>query len=117
MYMNRENNFVNIDDFAKLELRVGLIKEAETVEGSNKLIKCKVDFGDLGERTVVSGIAKYKDPEDMINKKYLYITNLEPRTIFGIESEGMLVALHSEDDSFSMLIPENDGITPGTKAS
>jgi len=114
--MNEENNLINIEDFSKLELRIGLIKEAEAVEGSDKLIKCTIDFGEFGERTIVSGIAKYKKPENMVNKKYLYITNLKPRMIFGIESQGMLVALHSEDDAFSMLVPENEDIQPGTIA-
>ena len=114
---NTENqtNEVNIDDFAKLDLRLGKIVEAEEVEGSDKLIKCLVDFGELGERTIVSGIKAYRSPEDLIGNKYLYITNLKPRKIFGIESQGMLVATHDESDNFAMLVPDVD-IEAGVKA-
>ena len=113
--MDENKEYINIDDFAKLDLRVGLIKKAEQMEGSDKLIRCEVDFGDLGQRVIVSGIAKYKDPQDMVGNKYLYVVNLKPRKIFGEVSEGMLVALHDEKDNFSMLVPEED-INPGTKA-
>ena len=113
--MDDINEYINIDDFAKVDLRVGLIKSAEKMDGSDKLIKCEVDFGELGQRTIISGIAKYKDPHDMVGNKYLYVINLKPRKIFGELSEGMLVALHNEDDTFSMLIPEKE-IKQGTKA-
>ena len=110
-----QTNEVSIDDFAKLDLRLGKIVEAEEVEGSDKLIKCLVDFGDLGERTIVSGIKAYRSPEDLIGNKYLYITNLKPRKIFGIESQGMLVAAHDENDNFAMLVPDAD-VETGAKA-
>lgn len=110
-----KDEFINIDDFAKLDLRLGKIQKAELVEGSEKLIKCQVDFGELGERIIVSGIAKYRKPEDLEGKSFLYIVNLKPRKIFGIESQGMLVALHNEQDDFAMLVPDTE-IEPGTKA-
>ncbi len=113
-YLSKDE-FINIDDFAKIDLRLGKIKDAELVEGSEKLIKCQVDFGELGERTIVSGIAKYRKAEDLVGKSFLYIVNLKPRKIFGIESQGMLVALHNEQDDFAMLVPDIE-IEPGTKA-
>ncbi len=106
---------ISIDDFIKLDLRVGKIEEATKVEGSDKLIKCTVNFGDFGSRTIVSGIAQFRNPEDIVGKKYLYIVNLEPRKIFGIESQGMLVAL-SDGENFAMLTPDAE-IKEGTKAS
>ena len=113
---NAESKYINIDDFAKLDLRAGKIIKAELVEGSNKLIKCEIDFGEPSTRIIVSGIAKYRKPEELEGKTFLYITNLEPRKIFGIESQGMLVALHdTESDDFAMLVPDSD-IKPGTKA-
>ncbi len=109
-----KSGYVSIEDFTKLDLRVGKIKKAEPVDGSSKLIKCLVDFGELGERVVVSGILQYKKPEEIENNKYLYIVNLKPRKIFGIESQAMLVALSSGTD-FAMLQPDYD-IKEGTKA-
>ncbi len=110
------SEYININDFVKLDLRVGKIIKAELLEGSNKLIKCEVDFGGLNSRTIVSGIAKYRKPEDLIGKTFLYVVNLEPRKIFGVESQGMLVALHDEkSDDFAMLVPDKE-IRPGTKA-
>lgn len=111
-----KEDFVNIDDLAKLDLRVGLIKEAEKVEGSEKLIKCTIDFGELGTRTIVSGIAKYRAPEDLVGKKFLYIVNLKPRVIFGIESQGMLLAAQDDEGNFAMLQPDAE-IKAGAKLS
>ncbi len=110
---NSKDVFISIDDFAKLDLRIGKIEEAEKVEGSDKLIKCAVNFGDLGTRTIVSGIANFRSPEDIKGKKFVYIVNLAPRKIFGIESQGMLLAA-SANDEFAMLSPDTD-IKEGTK--
>ena len=113
---SQEENFVSIDDLAKLDLRVGLIKEAEKVEGSEKLIKCTIDFGELGTRIIVSGIAKYRAPEDLVGKKFLYIVNLKPRVIFGIESQGMLLAAQDDEGNFAMLQPDAE-VEAGAKLS
>lgn len=88
---------ITIDDFAKLDLRVGKIVAAEAVEGSDKLIKETVDFGELGERTILSGIRKSYEPEDLVGKHLMFIVNLPPRAMMGIESEGMLVAASDEE--------------------
>lgn len=111
---------ISFDDFAKLDIRVGLVKAAERVPETDKLIKCTIDFGDaatggLGERTIVSGIAAYKAPEELVGKKLLYIANLAPRMIKGVESQGMLLALSFGENDFSLLLPEKD-VPPGTKA-
>lgn len=106
---------IQYDDFAKLDIRIGLVKEVAPVEGSEKLLKCTIDFGEeLGERTIVSGIAKYKSPEEMVGKKFPYIVNLVPRMLCGVESNGMLLALSFGEDQFSFLSPEED-VPPGTK--
>ncbi len=106
---------VSIDDFAKLDIRVGLVKDAQSVEGSDKLIKCLVNFGELGERTIVSGIKNYRAPEELVGKKFVYIVNLEPRKIFGVESQGMILAA-SDDNELAILSPDKD-VEPGTKIS
>ena len=87
---------INFDDFSKLNIRVGKIIAAEDVEGSNKLIKMKVDIGDE-ERQIVAGISKYYSLDELTNKTVIVLINLEPRKIFGIESQGMLLASIDED--------------------
>ncbi len=114
--MSDTKDEINIEDFAKLDLRVGRIKEAEKLEGSDKLIKCTVDFGQLGERIIVSGIYEFRNPEDLIGNSYLYIVNLKARKIFGVESQGMLVAVHDDNGNFAMLVPDAD-IQAGSSAS
>jgi len=100
---------INIDDFLKVEMKVGKILEASTLEESNKLLLLKVSFGNEDIRTVVSGIAKYYTPEDIINKKFIFVTNLEPRPILQYESQAMIMAVHNEDKTIvSALIPDQD---------
>jgi methionyl-tRNA synthetase len=104
---------VSYDDFAKLDIRIGLVVAAEMVTGADKLIKCTVDLGELGTRTIVSGIAQWKKPEELVGKKLPYIVNLAPRMLRGVESEGMLLAA-SDDNGVALLQPERD-VPLGTK--
>ena len=104
---------IQYNDFAKLDIRVGLIIAAEKVPETDKLIKCTVDFGDLGERTIVSGIAEWKTPEEMVGKQLPYIVNLAPRMLKGVESQGMLLAA-SDEQGVALLSPERD-VPPGTR--
>lgn len=95
-----------IDDFQKLDIRIGTFKSVEAVEGSEKLYKEIVDFGnEIGERQILSGIQKYFTPEELIGKQALFIVNLEPRMMMGLESQGMLLATDNEDGAV-LLIPE-----------
>lgn len=111
-----DNQKISIDDFAKVEVKVGTVKAAERVPETDKLIKCSVDFGEeAGPRTIVSGIAAYvPDPAVLVGRQLAYVTNLEPRTIKGIESNGMLFAV-GEGDTFAFLAPDRP-IPPGTAA-
>jgi methionyl-tRNA synthetase len=86
---------ITIDEFAKVQLRVGQILEAEKVEGSRKLIKLKVDIG-TEVRQVVAGIADAYDPASLINKKIVLVANLKPAKLMGIESNGMVVAASAD---------------------
>lgn len=83
---------ITIDDFAKVELRVGTILGAEEVPGSEKLIKQMVDFGDLGQRQILSGIKQWYKPSQLVGKQFIYVVNLEPRKMMGLESQGMILA-------------------------
>jgi len=87
----KQEEYITIDDFAKIKMRVGKVLEAEKVEKSDKLLKLKVSFGDE-ERIIVSGIAQYYEPQELIGKNVIVLANLKPRKIFGIESHGMLLA-------------------------
>ena len=85
------DNHISIEDFAKVQLRVGQIVEAEKVKGSRKLIKLMVDIGSE-TRQVVAGIAEAYESEALINKKIVLVANLKPVKLMGIESNGMIVA-------------------------
>ncbi len=105
---------IGIEDFLKLDIRLAKILSAEKLEGSEKLIKLKVSLGDE-ERTLVAGIAKYYTPEELVGKKVIMLANLKPRKLFGIESQGMILAV-SDGENMSLLVPEKD-IKEGAKVS
>ena len=86
---------ITIDDLKKLDIRIGKIISAESIEGSEKLLKLQVDFGEF-TRQILSGIAKFYTPVDLVGKKCLFIVNLEPRMMMGLESQGMLLAAGAE---------------------
>lgn len=95
-----ESEEITIDDFAKLDLRTAIVTAAEKVEKTDKLLKLTVDMGN-GQRTIVSGIAQYYSPEDMVGRTVIVIANLKPAKIRGIESHGMLLA--ASDSGRTML--------------
>jgi len=86
-----EPDRISIEDFAKVQMRVGQVLEAEKVEGSRKLVKMKVDLG-TEVRQVVAGIAEAYDPATLVNRKVVIVANLKPAKLMGIESNGMVVA-------------------------
>ena len=87
---------IEFDDFAKVDLRVGLVKSAEPVKGADKLLHLKVDIGEAEPRTIVAGIAKAYETEKLIGRKVVIVANLNPRKLRGIESNGMIVAASLE---------------------
>jgi len=103
---------IKFEDFKKLDLRVGKIVEAETVKGSEKLVKLRVDIGDE-TRQIVAGIGKFYKPEDLIGKEIIILANLEPKVLFGIESQGMLLAVE-DGERITLLVPEKE-VNPGSK--
>ena len=105
---------VSFDDFLKVELRVGEIIACEAVPKSSKLLKETVKFGNE-TRTIVSGIAKHFKPEEMVGKKVVFVTNLAPRKICGIMSEGMIMAAEDENGNFALITPENKDVASGTR--
>jgi methionyl-tRNA synthetase len=106
---------ITIDDFAKLDIRVGKVLTAERMEKSNKLLKLTVDTG-VDQRTVLSGIAQHYSPEDMIGKQVTLIANLAPRKMMGIESQGMILMAEDGDGKLRLLQP-NEVVMPGAVVS
>jgi len=105
------DNLISIDEFAKVQLRVAKILEAEKVEKSRKLIKMKVSLGEE-ERQIVAGIALQYQPEDLVGRQIIVVANLQPAKLMGIESQGMLLAASGEDGAPFLLSPD-EGAKPG----
>jgi len=107
---------INIEDFKKVELVVGKILSAEKVLDTDKLLKLEVDFAEEKPRQIISGISLFfPDCSVLVGKKCMFVANLEPRIIRGLESQGMILAVSTEDDKFSLLEP-SDEISAGSRA-
>lgn len=89
------NNQISIDEFSKVQLRVGEILEAEKIEGSRKLLKLKVDIG-TEVRQLVAGIAEAYEPASLLHRKIVVVANLKPAKLMGVESNGMVVAASAD---------------------
>lgn len=111
-----ETQLIGIEDFAKLDLRVVKVLTCEKVEKSDKLLKLKVQCGNE-ERQVVSGIAQYYKPEDMVGKTLILVANLKPAKLRGIESQGMILAASDKETGKLVLVTVEDDIPDGTKVS
>jgi methionyl-tRNA synthetase len=96
---------IPFQDFQKIELRIGTILSAEPVAGSEKLLKLSVDFGEAAPRHVVSGIAKTYKPVSLTGKQFLFVANLEPRMIMGLESQAMILATENAKGKLILLKP------------
>ncbi len=107
-----ETNLITIQDVAKVELRIGKVISAERVKKSDKLLCLQVDTG--GMRQIVAGIGKAYAPEDLISKKIVVVTNLQPAKLMGVESQGMLLAATGADGVPVILMPEKD-VEQGSK--
>jgi methionyl-tRNA synthetase len=103
---------ITIDDFSKLDIRVGKVLAAEKMEKSEKLLKLTIDAG-VDTRTILSGIAKHYTPEDMVGKQVTFIANLAPRRMMGIESQGMILSAEDADGKLRLLQP-NEVVNPGS---
>ncbi|MFA6250222.1 MAG: methionine--tRNA ligase subunit beta [Candidatus Shapirobacteria bacterium] len=99
---------ISYEDFGKVDFRVGTILEAEKVEGSEKLIRMQVDLGEMGYKTVYSGIYKWYKPEELIGKQTIFVVNIEPKRVMGELSEAMIFAAEDEEKGISLLIAEKE---------
>jgi methionyl-tRNA synthetase len=104
---------IPFDDFARLDIRVGKVLECQKVPKADKLLQFKIDDG-LGGRTILSGIAHYYQPEELIGKNVCFIANLASRTIRGIESQGMILSAENADGNLIVILPEKE-VVPGSE--
>lgn len=105
---------ITIDDFSKIEIKIGTIIEIERVPDTDKLYKMKVDLGEDEPRQILSAIVPFVSEEDLLGKQCPFVVNLEPRMIRGLESNGMILAVGNGKD-FALLHPHKE-VTPGTGA-
>ncbi|MBP1541983.1 MAG: methionine--tRNA ligase [Prevotella sp.] len=106
---------VSFDDFEKLDIRVGLIKDCQKVKKSKKLLQFTIDDGTGTDRTILSGIAAfYDDPSVLVGKRILFVANFEPRKMMGIESQGMILSAVDFDESLSVVTTTKD-VKPGSQ--
>lgn len=105
---------ISFEDFQKLDIRIAKIITCEVVENADKLYKLTLDAGELGEKIVVSGIRDWYIPEELIGKKIVYLSNLEPKVIRGVESQGMILAAEDDKGNCVLLVPKKS-IDSGTK--
>ncbi len=103
---------VSFEDFQKIDLKVGKVISAEAVAGSSKLLKLKVDFG-LEVRQIISGIAQFYQPEELVNRNFVFVTNLESRKMMGMESQGMILC--ADLDGKAVCLSPVSEVPAGTK--
>lgn len=106
--------WITIDDFAKVEMRVGEVRAAERVPGTTKLLKLRVNVG-TEERQIVAGIAEAYAPEQLVGKKIVVVVNLEPHKIRGVESQGMLVAATVGEEGRPVIATFTEEVPPGAR--
>jgi methionyl-tRNA synthetase len=105
---------ISIDDFAKVDLRVATVVEAEKVKGADKLLRLVVDLG-FEKRQIVAGIAKAYEPEKLIGRKVVIVANLQPRKLRGLDSNGMIVAASYGPDDLPILAGFHEDIPDGAR--
>ena len=104
---------ISIDEFLKVDLRVGRVVSAEPVPGSRKLVKLEVDLGSE-RRTILAGLAKWYKPEDFVGKYVIVVANLKPKRMAGLVSEGMVLAAPCEGGK-PVLLTVEEPVEPGSK--
>lgn len=104
---------VSIDQFNALEIKIGTVESVERVPDSDKLLRLQVNVGEGSLRQILSGIAAHVNPEDIVGRQFPFITNLEPRVIRGLVSNGMLLAI-GDDEGFALLAPTRQ-MLPGAR--
>ena len=110
----QSNDFMEFDDFMKVDLRVGLVLSADKVKKSKKLLKLSIDAGETEPRQILAGISEHYAPEDLVGKRVVIVANLKPRKLMGLESQGMVLAA-TDDDGLSLLVLDRE-VAAGSRA-
>jgi len=110
-----EQDFITIDDFFKVELRVGEVLGAENVPKSDKLLKCMVDVAEEEPRQILAGIAEHYKPEELVGKKVVVVCNLKPRKMMGLESQGMICAASLNKDDKPVVATFDEDVPNGAR--
>ena len=108
-------NYIEIGDFAKVDLRVGEILTAERVPKSDKLLRFTIDLGEAEPRQVLAGIAEHYDPEKMIGRKVVVVANLKPRKLRGFESQGMILAASVGEEGRPVIATSTEDVPNGAR--
>lgn len=103
---------INFEEFQKIDLRIAKVISAEKIKGSERLLKLGVDLGNE-KRQIIAGISKFYEPKDLIGREVAVVVNLEPRTLMGLESQGMVLA--ASDEGRPILLKPDKEVSPGTK--
>jgi methionyl-tRNA synthetase len=106
---------ITFEEFQKLDLRIGKITEANSIPGSRKLMRLMVDFG-TDKRQAVAGLLQWYQPEDLVDKKCLFLLNLQKRAVMGVESQCMILAAEDDEGTVTVLQPEKD-VAEGSRIS
>ena len=108
------SSIIDITDFQKVDLRVGIVEKAERIPGSRKLLRLIVNLGSE-KRQLIAGIAEYYKPEDLINKYVVVVVNLKPKKFMGFESQGMVLAANCVPGKKPVLLTVMEPVDPGAK--
>jgi methionyl-tRNA synthetase len=108
-------SFIEIDDFAKVDLRVGQVLSAERIPKADKLLLMKVDIGEEQPRQILAGIAQYYEPEKLVNRKVVIVANLKPRKLRGYESQGMVVAASYGEEGRPVIATFTEDVPNGAR--
>ena len=115
-HVKEAKNAINYEDFVKIDIRIGTITSAENVKKSKKLIRLEVDFGELGKRQILTGIAEWYKPEELVGMQTTFVVNLEPRKLMGLESQGMIFALGLDDNRKPVFLLPKESVENGEGA-
>ena len=106
---------ITIDEFGKVELRVATIKAAEPHPNADRLLVLKIDIGEEEERQLVAGIRAHYTPEELVGKQIIVVANLQPATLRGMESQGMLLAATDSSNGNVIVLSPDKQVAPGSK--
>jgi methionyl-tRNA synthetase len=110
-----DDGYISIDDFAKVELRVGEIKVAERVPNADKLLRFEIDLAEDKPRQILAGLAAYYEPEKLVGRKVVVVANLKPRKMRGLESQGMICAASLTDEDTPAIATFLEDVKPGAR--